>query len=78
MTNPLIWAYKRQSKHKCYLTVLNFCTCATPWRYADHGVDLSPAKLLISNHQTCEPTATIDSNILLRPFEGRLYELWAC
>lgn len=74
MQNPLIWAYKRRSKHKCYLTVLNFCVCATSWKHVDHGVDLSSAKLLISNHQACESTAAT-TTILLRPFEGRLYEL---
>ncbi|KAJ5805177.1 hypothetical protein N7474_011064 [Penicillium riverlandense] len=74
LDNPLIWAYKRQSKHACYLTVLNFSPGATSWSYVDHGVDLSLPKMLISNHQTCEATSTPDI-ILLRPFEGRLYRL---
>lgn len=74
MDNPLIWAYKRRSRNKCYLTVLNFSPSATSWRYADHGVDLARSEMLISNHQTCEAASTTDV-ILLRPFEGRLYQL---
>lgn len=72
--NPLVWAYKRRSQHTCYLIVLNFTLGATSWQYVDHGVDLSRSKMLISNHQTCEAKSTPDF-ILLRPFEGRLYQL---
>lgn len=76
MDNRLIWAYKRRSKHKCYLTVLNFSPGATSWRYVDHGVDLARSEMLISNHQISETASTEDA-ILLRPFEGRLYQLMA-
>ncbi|XHG02273.1 hypothetical protein AWENTII_005629 [Aspergillus wentii] len=72
--NSLVWAYKRRSKHKCYLTVLNFSPGATSWSYVSHGVNLATSKLLISNHMTCEAQSTPDV-ILLRPFEGRLYQL---
>ncbi|GIC85293.1 glycoside hydrolase family 13 protein [Aspergillus udagawae] len=72
--NPIIWAYKRKSKHKCYLVVLNFSGCASSWNYVNHGVDLSASRLLISNHITCEASSTPDL-IFLRPFEGRLYQL---
>ncbi|EAW14025.1 alpha-glucosidase [Aspergillus clavatus NRRL 1] len=72
--NPIIWAYKRRSKHKCYLVVLNFCGCASSWNYANHGVDLTTSRLLISNHMTSEASSTPDL-IFLRPFEGRLYQL---
>ncbi|KAJ5666781.1 hypothetical protein N7462_011190 [Penicillium macrosclerotiorum] len=74
--NPLVWAYKRRSKHACYLTVLNFSPGATSWRYVDHGIVLSCSTMLISNHQTCEAKST-PNEILLRPFEGRLYQLAA-
>jgi alpha-glucosidase/glucan 1,6-alpha-glucosidase len=72
--NPIIWAYKRKSKHKCYLVVLNFSGCASSWNYVNHGVDLSTSRLLMSNHMTCEASSTPDL-IFLRPFEGRLYQL---
>ncbi|PKX98967.1 glycoside hydrolase family 13 protein [Aspergillus novofumigatus IBT 16806] len=72
--NPIIWAYKRTSKHKSYLVVLNFSGCASSWNYVNHGVDLSTSRLLISNHMTCEASSTPDL-IFLRPFEGRLYQL---
>ncbi|GIJ98560.1 hypothetical protein Aspvir_000678 [Aspergillus viridinutans] len=72
--NPIIWAYKRKSKHKCYLVVLNFSGCASSWNYVNHSVDLSTSRLLMSNHMTCEASSTPDL-IFLRPFEGRLYQL---
>ncbi|KAL5694739.1 hypothetical protein EMGR_002168 [Emarellia grisea] len=72
--NPIIWAYKRTSKHKCYLVVLNFSGCASSWNYVNHDVDLSTSRLLMSNHMTCEASSTPDL-IFLRPFEGRLYQL---
>ncbi|KAF7128608.1 hypothetical protein CNMCM5793_003396 [Aspergillus hiratsukae] len=72
--NRTIWAYKRASKHKCYLVVLNFSGCASSWNYVNHGVDLTTSKLLISNHMTSEAMSTKDL-IFLRPFEGRLYQL---
>lgn len=74
MQNTRIWAYKRRSKHTCYLVVLNFSPGASSWMYPDHGINLTGSKLLISNHLTCEASSTPDM-LLLRPFEGRLYEL---
>ncbi|OJJ42750.1 hypothetical protein ASPZODRAFT_20275 [Penicilliopsis zonata CBS 506.65] len=71
MDNPFIWAYKRRSKLRCYLTILNFSSGATSWAYAEHGVDLKGSKLLISNYLTQEATL-VEPILLLRPFEGRL------
>ena len=73
--SPVIWAYKRRSNHKCYLTVLNFSAGASAWSYVNHGVDLTTSKLLISNHSASEAYSN-QNTIMLRPFEGRLYQLW--
>ncbi|BDD56159.1 hypothetical protein MAP00_001636 [Monascus purpureus] len=72
--NTRIWAYKRRSKQTCYLVVLNFSPNASSWMYPEHGINLTGSKLLISNYLTAEETST-DDMLLLRPFEGRLYQL---
>jgi oligo-1,6-glucosidase len=63
--NKQVYAYTRESGNKKFLVLLNFTSATVK---ANTGIDLSKAKLLISNY---EKTAA-DGN--LRPYEAAVFE----
>jgi oligo-1,6-glucosidase len=63
--NKQVYAYTRESGNKKFIVLLNFTSVPSK---ANTGIDLSKAKLLISNYEK----AAADGN--LRPYEAAVFE----
>jgi len=71
-TNPIVYAYTRESEGQKLLIVLNFSDSNSQ---VNTSLDLGEAKVLLSNYHNAPAIDEIKGAITLRPYEAAIYKL---